>query len=125
MVLSQFFTFTTVSPISVTTPSAPYLGMDIQSPHWSMSLADSWTEATNPSMASLNTSIMTAAEAPSPASILNGDLSMKVDTAIITTTIATVSFIICTNPRMYLWLLADMRSLNVSTAPDRNIQRTM
>ena len=74
MVLSKLRTFTVFSVTSMTVPSAPYLGIVIQSPTFSMSLAESCTPLTKPMMLSLNTSIRMAAEAPSPASSERGDL---------------------------------------------------
>ena len=83
IVLSQFRIFTVVRVTSITSPSAPYFGMVIQSPGRSMSFADSWTPATSPIILSLKISISTAAEAPSPASSLVGSLSIRMATIII------------------------------------------
>ena len=51
--------------------------MVIQSPGRSMSLADSCTPATRPSIESLNINISTAADAPRPASTAPALLSMS------------------------------------------------
>ena len=73
MVLSQLRTLTVVRPISITAPSAPYFGISSQSPSLSISLAESWIPATRPRIGSLNTSISTAAMAPSPLIRIAGD----------------------------------------------------
>ena len=74
MVLSKLRTFTVFNVTSMTMPSAPYLGMVIQSPTFSMSLAESCTPLTKPMILSLNTSIRMAADAPRPANSEKGDL---------------------------------------------------
>ncbi len=56
----------------------------IQSPGRSMSFIDSCTPATSPIIVSLKTSIRIAAEAPNPAIIFTGSLSINVLTIIIT-----------------------------------------
>lgn len=48
MVLSQLRTFTVFNVTSITVPLAPYLGISIQSPTFSMSLAESCTPETKP-----------------------------------------------------------------------------
>ena len=75
-VLSQLRTFTVLSVTSVTMPSASYLGILIQSPTFSISLADNCMPLTKPIILSLNTSINTAADAPSPARSDTGSLSI-------------------------------------------------
>ena len=64
MVLSKFSIFTVVRLISVTSPSAPYLGIVIQSPSLTMSFVLIWMLATKPRMESLKTSSSTAEAAP-------------------------------------------------------------
>ena len=83
MVLSQLRTFTVFSVTSITVPSAPYLGIAIQSPTFNMSLADNCTPETNPIIESLNTNISIAAEAPSND---NGDLSIRILTTMMAPT---------------------------------------
>ena len=80
MVLSQLRTFTVLRVISSTLPFALPSGNCIQSPSRTMSFCESCTPATNPSMLSLNISIRTAAEAPSPVRSTVGDLSMSIAT---------------------------------------------
>ena len=94
IVLSQLRTFTVVRVTSITVPSAPYFGIVIQSPGRSISLAESWTPATNPIIVSLKTNIKIAAEAPNPVRMFTGSLSINVLTIIITPTQITISFII-------------------------------
>ena len=69
-----------MSDTSITEPSAPYLGTVIQSPTLSMSFAESWMPETKPRMLSRKTSMMTAAEAPSPVSRMAGDLPIRIET---------------------------------------------
>ena len=76
MVLSKFCTFTVVSVTSFTKPLAPCRSIVIQSPGRSMSLAVSCTPATRPRIVSLKTRAMTAAEAPSPATMVVRLVSM-------------------------------------------------
>lgn len=90
IVLSQLRILTVVSETSSTRPSAPYLGMAIQSPTCSMSLAESWMPETKPRMLSRKISMMTAAEAPSPVSRKAGDLSSRIETMRITQMMATM-----------------------------------
>lgn len=52
----------------------------IQSPTLSMSFAESWMPETKPRMLSRKTSMMTAAEAPSPVSRMAGDLPIRIET---------------------------------------------
>ena len=59
-------------------------GTTIQSPLRIMSFCDSCTPATKPRMLSLNTSISTAAKAPSPVMSAMGDRSMRIETDTIT-----------------------------------------
>jgi len=86
IVLSQFCIFTVLRVISFTIPLADPLGKAIQSPIRSISLAESCTPATNPKILSLNTNINTAAEAPNPAKRVAGDLSIRIDMAMIAAT---------------------------------------
>ena len=78
IVLFQLRTFTLLTLISVTTPSAPFDGISIQSPGWIMSCAEIWIDATKPRIVSLNTSDMMAAEAPSPTSSWVGSLRSRI-----------------------------------------------
>src|SRR3546814_1342998 len=57
--------------MSITSPSALYCGISIQSPTRTISFEVSCTEATSDRIVSLNTSISTAAIAPSPDSSSN------------------------------------------------------
>ena len=66
IVLSQFWTFTVWSDISITSPSAPYSGTSIQSSKFIMSFWPIWTEATNESIVSWKTNKSMAVIAPSP-----------------------------------------------------------
>ena len=84
MVKSQFCTLTVVRLISCTMPSALRAGIDIQSPGLSISLTDTWMEATSPKMVSWNTSISTAAMAPMPRIRLIGFLFVSKATITIT-----------------------------------------
>ena len=77
MVLSKFCTLTVVRETSSTYPSAPYFAIVTQSPGRSMSFAESCTPATKPKMLSLNININTAADAPSPASIVAAFWSIR------------------------------------------------
>ena len=77
IVLSKFLTLTAFSVTSITVPFAPYFSIVIQSPGRSISLAESCMPATNPKSVSLNTSIRIAAEAPSPANSVVGDLPIR------------------------------------------------
>jgi len=83
IVLSQFCTFTVCRLMSITSPSAFWLGISIQSPTRSMSLLDSCMLATSDSRVSLKTSISTAVIAPRPVSSTSGDL--PINEAMITT----------------------------------------
>ena len=78
MVWSQLRTFTVVKVTSMTSPSAPYFGIEIQSPGRSISLALSWIPATSPLMVSWNTNIRIAVPAPRPVRITTGLLSNNV-----------------------------------------------
>ena len=60
--------------------------------------ADSCTPATKPRMLSLNTNINTAAEAPNPAKRVAGDLSIRIDTAMIAATKNSNTCNTCTKP---------------------------
>ena len=77
IVLSQFCTFTVVKLISSTSPSAPWLGITIQSPMRIILFAINCTHATKPNIVSLNTNISTAAKAPIPTNRASGDLPME------------------------------------------------
>ena len=79
IVLSQFCTFTVVNATSMTSPSAPYFGISIQSPTATILFALSCMPATSPSMASLNTSKSTAINAPNPLRKYTGLRSNKID----------------------------------------------
>ena len=72
IVLSKLRTFTVFNVTSITVPSAPYFGIVIQSPTFSILLAESWMPETNPMILSLKTNIRTAAEAPNPVSNTTG-----------------------------------------------------
>ena len=98
IVLSQFLTFTVVSAISTTSPSAPYLGISSQSPTASMLLADNCIPATKPKIGSLNTNNSTADKAPKPLSKINGDLSISSDTARIPVNTLAISLMVCKSP---------------------------
>ena len=80
IVLSQFWTLTVWSATSITSPSAPYFGISIQSPTWIMSLPVSCTEATSDRIVSRNTSSSTAVIAPMPDRKSSGERSIKVAT---------------------------------------------
>ena len=75
--LSQLRTLTVLRVISSTVPLALPSGICIQSPMRIILFCDNCTPATNPRMLSLNMSISTAAEAPSPVSSTVGDLSIS------------------------------------------------
>ena len=77
MVLSQFCTLIVCRLMSMTSPSAFWLGISIQSPTRNMSLLDSCRLATSDSRVSLNTSISTAVIAPKPVSRTSGDLPIN------------------------------------------------
>src|SRR6056297_3334883 len=79
IVLSQFCTLTVWRVISCTTPSAFLLGIEIQSPGFTILLAESWMLETNPKMVSLNTRIRIAATAPNPAISAAGDFPRITD----------------------------------------------
>ena len=82
MVLSQFWILTVCRATSITSPSAPYWGISIQSPTLTMSFAVSCTLATRPRMVSLNTSSRIAVIAPRPLSSSSGERSMTAATTI-------------------------------------------
>ncbi|MNO00833.1 hypothetical protein D3C81_2208030 [compost metagenome] len=65
----------------MTLPSAPYLGISIQSPTCTISLEASCTPATSPSRESLNTSSSTADKAPIPLRSSRGLLPARVEIA--------------------------------------------
>ncbi len=67
IVLSQFWTRTVVSAMSMTSPSASAPGTSIQSPICTMLFPAIVTPAVSPRMESLNMSISTADAAPIPA----------------------------------------------------------
>ena len=94
MVLSQLRTFTVVSVTSMTSPSAPYFGIVIQSPGRSISLAVSCTPATKPLMVSWKTNIRIAVPAPKPVRMAIGSLSISVLMMIIEPIQMTISLII-------------------------------
>ena len=98
MVLSKFFTLTVFSVISITVPSAPYLGIEIQSSTRNISLADSWMPATNPRIVSLNTNIRMAADAPIPVKIVEGDSLIRMLINNITPTENKITCTIWTKP---------------------------
>ncbi|MNC50845.1 hypothetical protein D3C75_1001110 [compost metagenome] len=81
MVLSQFCTFTVFREMSVTLPSAPYLGISIQSPTRTMSLEANCTPATSPSRESLKMMRSTADKAPIPLNRRRGLLPARVEMA--------------------------------------------
>ena len=78
MVLSKLRIFTVFNVTSITVPSAPYFGIVIQSPTFSILLAESWMPETNPMILSLKTNIRTAAEAPNPVSNTTGLCFIKI-----------------------------------------------
>ena len=106
IVLSQLRTFTVVSVTSITVPSAPYFGIWIQSPTFSISLADSWMPDTKPRMLSLKMSMTMAAEAPSPVKRIVGDLSMRIETIRITQMKSAIPCAVCRSPLMGLFCQA-------------------
>ena len=98
MVLSQLRTFTVASVTSITMPSTSFLGILIQSPTFSMLLAESCTPLTKPMILSLNTSIATADNALSPASSERGSLSISTLMIIITPTHHSTTWTVCSSP---------------------------
>lgn len=78
MVLSQLLILTVCSPMSITSPSAPYWGISTQSPTRSTSLPAIWRLATKPRIESLETSSRMAVMAPSPVNRPQGDLPIRV-----------------------------------------------
>ena len=98
MVLSQFLTFTVLSVISSTMPSALPSGISIQSPRRIMLFWTSCAPLTNPNMLSLKISMRTAAEAPRPVSRAAGDLPMRVAVIIMMPTNARAICRACTTP---------------------------
>ncbi|MNE48209.1 hypothetical protein D3C80_1426580 [compost metagenome] len=79
MVLSKFCTLTLLRLISFTVPSAPYLGISIQSPTRIESLAETCILATKPKIVSLKTSIRIAEAAPSDNRNDHGELPVKIE----------------------------------------------
>ncbi len=98
MVLSQLRTFTAVSDTSVTMPLAMVEGTTIQSPTCNMSFWESCSPATSPRILSLNTSISTAAKAPSPVSSATGDLLTRMATHTITVITHSIPIIVSRIP---------------------------
>ena len=98
MVLFQLRTFTVFNVTSITVPLAPYLGISIQSPTFSMSLAESCTPETKPIMESLNTSIRMAAEAPNPASSESGSRPISSPTTTMPPTSHRMTCMVCNIP---------------------------
>ena len=80
IVLSQFWTLTVWRATSITSPSAPYLGISTQSPTWTMLLLVIWMLATKLRMVSLKISSSTADKAPMPLRKIHGDLSRRTET---------------------------------------------
>ena len=109
MVLSQLRIFTVVSATSMTSPSAPNLGISIQSPRATMRLAESWIPATRPRMLSLKISIMIAVMAPSPEKIRTGDLPMSVE--IISIVAASTRMILMTCKKLLMGSSLDTSNL--------------
>ena len=95
IVLSKFWTFTVVSATSSTSPSAPYLGISIQSPGVTIWLADNWMPATNPRIGSLKTSIRTVVITPSPLKSSAGDSPMITESATMNAPPYSTSFATC------------------------------
>ncbi len=95
MVLSQFCTFTVCSAMSMTSPSAFWLGISIQSPTRTMSLELSVTLATSDSSVSWNTRISTAIIAPRPDSRITGERSISAATISTAATTNTTIFSSC------------------------------
>ena len=98
IVLSQLRILTVVSDTSSTVPSAPYLGMAIQSPTLSMSLAESWMPDTKPRMLSRKISINTAAEAPNPVSRIAGERLSRIEIIRIVPIRYTIPCPVCRSP---------------------------
>ena len=96
MVLSQLRTFTVVSAMSITLPSAPNFFISIQSSGRSMSLAESWMPATKPRMLSLNTSSSTAVMAPRPLSSTSGERSSSAENMMMRKVSVRMIFTTCT-----------------------------
>ncbi|MNR48350.1 hypothetical protein D3C85_1675800 [compost metagenome] len=79
IVLSKFCTFTVVRLISKISPSAPYLGMVIQSPIRTISLVVTCMLATKPIMVSLNINNSTADIAPMAVKNATGDFPVRLE----------------------------------------------
>ena len=103
IVLSKLRTLTVVSDTSITEPSAPYLGTDIQSPTLSMSFAESWMPETNPRILSRKISMIIAAEAPRPANRLAVDLSIRIETISMPQISAAMPCPVCLSPLIGLF----------------------
>src|SRR5690606_39445521 len=69
--------------ISITSPSAPYFGISIQSPTRMESFADTCTLATKPSIVSLKTNISIAEAAPKEAKNAQGELPVIIENMIV------------------------------------------
>ena len=103
IVLSQLRIFTVVSDTSSTAPSASNFGTEIQSPTFTMSLAESWMLDTKPRMLSRKINISTAAEAPRLVSRMVGDLSIRTETARMKQTSSANPCAVCRRPLIGLF----------------------
>src|SRR5690606_21020857 len=83
MVLSQFCTLILLRLISITSPSAPYFGISIQSPTPIELVADTCTLATKPSIVHLKTTISIAEAAPKEAKNAQGELPVIIGDMIV------------------------------------------
>ncbi|CSC86148.1 Uncharacterised protein [Vibrio cholerae] len=106
---------TVVRLISITEPSAPYLGISNQSPTESILLAESCTPATKPRIGSLNTNIKTAVIAPKPLSRITGDLPIKIEVKNSAAIINTISLMLCKMPRVGRFLPTWVRLISSSS----------
>jgi len=109
IVLSQFCTFTVCSAMSITSPSAPNCGIEIQSPTRTMSLVAIWTLATSERMVVRNTSSSTAMRAPSPDSRNTGERPSNSDSTVTTAAIHRMIETICRYP-----LIGRLRAFSAS-----------
>ena len=103
-------------------PSAPYFGISIQSPTWSMSLTESWIPDTKPRMLSLKISSRIAAEAPRPVRKIFGDLPISIETISTAPIIQTIPCAVCRSPLIGLFCHAG-RCTAIRNAARINAQR--
>src|SRR5690606_41318645 len=95
MVVSKFLILTLFKLICTTSPSAPYFGIEIQSPTRTESLAETCILATKPRIVSLIPNIKMAAAAPKDTRNEQGKLLVRYATYMIPTYTVTKLLMTC------------------------------